>query len=332
MAADQTRPARASVKAHPKANSDTETSWPSEDPPNPSPTPHKGEGENSSMMQLEQRAARRENAQHNDELVLMKQGKAVGLHKDQDRLYTGAALANFNTGFTLTFQQPNEYATQPAYHACYYLNKLRDLQQPGRQVPQQPLEQPTPTDFTLNIHNPLIEAEATLSHLANHHEELPMRHIQRELVRAENLLKEGRALLKSWAKDPEAPGASPGTAATRNTLDGIDWALLAAEEGGVASLEEALKTAASAARRSNGYMEELVAWLKGHRASVQSNENQIPSLNEDQTFLVLVRALMTLLYGVQHKFDYCKCSDSFNENTLFQTTEEKEEMRRPSRS
>ena len=92
MAADQTRPARASVKAHPKANSDTETSWPSEDPPNPSPTPHKGEGENSSMMQLEQRAARRENAQHNDELVLMKQGKAVGLHKDQDRLYTGAAL------------------------------------------------------------------------------------------------------------------------------------------------------------------------------------------------------------------------------------------------
>ena len=90
-----------------------------------------------------------------------------------------------------------------------------------------------------------------------------MRHIQRELVRAENLLKEGRALLKSWAKDPEAPGASPGTAATRNTLDGIDWALLAAEEGGVASLEEALKTAASAARRSNGYMEELVAWLKG---------------------------------------------------------------------
>ncbi|OLQ12403.1 hypothetical protein AK812_SmicGene3699 [Symbiodinium microadriaticum] len=71
----------------------------------------------------------------------------------------------------------------------------------------------------------------------------------------------GRAFLKSWANDPEAPGALPGTAATQNTLDGIDWAHLAAEEGGVANLEEALKTAADAAQRSNKFMMELVEWL-----------------------------------------------------------------------
>ncbi|OLP90347.1 hypothetical protein AK812_SmicGene28074 [Symbiodinium microadriaticum] len=162
-----------------------------------------------------------------------------------------------------TFQQPNEYATQLAYHACFYLNKLRELRPAGRTLPPQATEPTAPTDFQLNVHNPLIEAEATLSNLANNHVDLPMRHVQRELLRAEALLKEGRALLKSWSNDPEAPGALPGTAATRNALDGIDWALLATEEGGVATMDEAIRHAAEATQRSNQYMMELISWLQG---------------------------------------------------------------------
>ena len=123
---------------------------------------------------------------------------------------------------------------------------------------------------------PLIEAEATLNHIANNHDNLPMRHVQRELTRAEHLLKEGRSLLKSWANDPEAPGALAGTAATRNTLDGIDWALLAAEEGGVANLDEALKIAAAAAQRSNGFMMELLQWLQGKLAAKEPEGSPSP--------------------------------------------------------
>ena len=125
-----------------------------------------------------------------------------------------------------------------------------------------------------------------------------MRHVQRELVRVEHLVKEGRAFLKSWANDPEAPGALPGTAATQNTLDGIDWAHLAAEEGGVANLEEALKTAADAAQRSNKFMMELVEWLnqkftasategspspKRPRRELASGSAQFPRFREAET-------------------------------------------------
>ena len=186
---------------------------------------------------------------------------------------------NFAGGFTLegvsallerilqslleqTFHQPSEYATQLAYHACFYLRKLRELQQAGSADPRPVPVQPEPTDFQFNIHNPLIEAEATLNHLADHHENLPRRHVQRELMRAEALIKEGRALFKGWANDPQAPGALPGTAATRNTLDAIDWALLATEEGGVANMDDAIRMAASAAQRSSTFMTELIQWLR----------------------------------------------------------------------
>ena len=93
---------------------------------------------------------------------------------------------------------------------------------------------------------------------------------------AQELNKDAKAILKSWASDPEAPGALPGTAAARNTLDGIDWALLAVEEGGVANLEEALQIAAAAAKRSKRFMDELISWLQDKLAATAPEGSPSP--------------------------------------------------------
>ena len=151
-----------------------------------------------------------------------------------------------------TFRQPQEYITELAYYACFYHKKLQALQARGNPMaPPMAVPRTEPTDTVLNFRNPIIEAEATLTHIAANHEGLPRRHLQRELVRAEELLKDAKAILKSWASDPEAPGPV--------TLDGIDWALL--EEGGIANMEEALQVAAAAAQRSSKFMAELISWL-----------------------------------------------------------------------
>ena len=129
-----------------------------------------------------------------------------------------------------------------------------------------------PTDTV----NPIIEAEARLAHLAANHEKLPQHRLRRELMRAEDLLMHAKATLKGWASDPEAPGALPGTAAVRNTLDGIDWALLAVEEGGVANVDEALQIAAAAAKRSKKFMEELFNWRTSKPAANMSEGSLTP--------------------------------------------------------
>ena len=166
-----------------------------------------------------------------------------------------------------SFAQPNEYLTNLAYHACYYLSKLASTNE--RQLQPTPEgDNPNhaaalgPTAMVFCITNAFVEAEATLDSLFRNHRDLPRRHLEKELRRVENLLRDGRAVFKSWARDPNAPGALPGTAASQNALDGVSFSFLSIEEGGIASLEENLQLALAAAQRCNQYMDQLLAWIQ----------------------------------------------------------------------
>ena len=136
-----------------------------------------------------------------------------------------------------TFAMPNEYITHLAYHSCYYISKLmstndRQLQRQEQGDAPSAANDLGPTAMVFCITNPFVEAEAALDSLVQHQRDLPRRHLLKELRRAEALLKDGRAIFKSWSRNPNAPGALPGTAASQNALDGVDFSFLASEEGG----------------------------------------------------------------------------------------------------
>ncbi|OLP80146.1 hypothetical protein AK812_SmicGene39471 [Symbiodinium microadriaticum] len=197
-----------------------------------------------------------------------------------------SVAANFNGEFTVsgllrllqkilhemlqqTFAMPNEYITHLAYHSCYYISKLmstndRQLQRQEQGDAPSAANDLGPTAMVFCITNPFVEAEAALDSLVQHQRDLPRRHLLRELRRAEALLKDGRAIFKSWSRNPNAPGALPGTAASQNALDGVDFSFLASEEGGVASLDESLRIALAAAQRCSHYMNQLLGWIQGH--------------------------------------------------------------------
>ena len=124
-----------------------------------------------------------------------------------------------------TFSTPSEYLTQLAYHACYYMSQLQHTN--AANAPPSgtgPGSHQEPTEMVFCITNAFVEAEATLANLLQHHRELPARHITRELRRADTLLRDGRAVFKSWSRNPLAPGALPGTAGSQNALDGVSFA------------------------------------------------------------------------------------------------------------
>ena len=165
-----------------------------------------------------------------------------------------------------SFSQPNEDVTILAYRACGYLTQL---QAATHTTPQGggPAAVP-PTAMTFAFDNPLIEAEATLHNLYQHHADLPKRHLYSEIARVEQLLKDAKQVFASWARDPSALGAHEGMAGIRNALDAMDWAHLAVEEGGVAQIGETLLIAADATLRSKNYMDTLMTWL---RARLEDN-------------------------------------------------------------
>ncbi|CAE7801297.1 unnamed protein product [Symbiodinium sp. KB8] len=109
---------------------------------------------------------------------------------------------------------------------------------------------PGPTAMIFCLTNAFVEAEATL-----------------------DLLRDGRAVCKSWARDPNAPGALPGTAASQNALDGVSFSLLALEEGGIATLDENLHLALAAAQRCNKYMDQLLEWIEQQFQAVDAYLN-----------------------------------------------------------
>ena len=174
-----------------------------------------------------------------------------------------------------SFNLNSQYLTHLAYHAAFYVDKLTSLRgsdTPCGEVPLAAQEQ-APEDsqtslqehMTVSFHiaNPLSEIEATLGNLVTNYERLPYRHVRRELERVQAMLEESRVLFKKWAKDPTAPGALPGLAASGNAIDAVTFACLATEEGGLATMGEAIQVAHQATQRCSNYMDELVQWLQG---------------------------------------------------------------------
>ncbi|CAE7794347.1 unnamed protein product, partial [Symbiodinium necroappetens] len=292
-----------------KESSETETSWPSEDParpedddaaflqreraPEPAPPSATLDSSPTSFMQ-NQRAessarvpsqpARGNQAEEAPQPPPPQPDPAPLPHEMDTPWYSVAA--NFDSEFTVsgllrilqkilhemlqqTFGLPNEYLTHLAYHSCYYLSKLQSTSDRAAQR-SEPGENPTgdtgagPLAMVFCITNAFVEAEAALDSLVQHQRELPRRHLLKELRRAEALLKDGRAIFKSWARNPNAPGALPGTAASQNALDGVDFSFLASEEGGVANLDDSLRLALAATQRCNQYMNQLLDWIQGH--------------------------------------------------------------------
>ena len=149
-----------------------------------------------------------------------------------------------------SFSLPNEYltpaTTSPSSRAPMSSNYDHQAAIGGKPRPSRCV--PGPTAMIFCITNAFVEAEATLQSLAQHHHEPTRRHLVKELRRAEALLQDGRAIFKSWSRDPNAPGALPGTAASQNALDGVNFSFLALEEGGVANLDESLRAAWAAAQ------------------------------------------------------------------------------------
>ena len=285
----------------PSSGSETETSWPSEDP---------NHAEDNDAMGLTQ--LNRTTATLADEVIFMQRQQpprpnetnnparrpnsenpqlqhALPAHPPQPPVEMEnpwfSVSANFEGDFTVSgllrllhrvlheilqqsFSHPNEYLTNLAYHACYYLSKLQSTndrqtyEMSSGSFPAQTA--PGPTAMVLCITNSFVEAEATLDSLVQNHRELPRRHLEKELRRAEGLLRDGRAIFKSWARDPNAPGALPGTAASQNALDGVSFSHLSIEEGGIASLEENLQLALAATQRCSTYMNQLLEWIETH--------------------------------------------------------------------
>ncbi|CAE7394441.1 unnamed protein product [Symbiodinium necroappetens] len=296
--------AKAKPPPPPSSGSDTETSWPSEDPAPPDDA--------TGLVQHNSRTPTEPTAQ--DDLVMFMQRQrpqppaeagdpARGSGSDEpcpphalpaplppppaetEHQWFSVA-ANFDGEYTVSgllrllhrimhetlqqsFTQSNEYLTNLAYHACYYLSKLQSTNDGQQQAPPagdhpDRADAPGPTAMVFCITNAFVEAEAALDSLVHHHRELPRRHLEKELRRAESLLRDGRAVFKSWARDPNAPGALPGTAASQNALDGVSFAHLSIEEGGVASLDENLRLALAATQRCSRYLDQLLEWIAKH--------------------------------------------------------------------
>ena len=162
-----------------------------------------------------------------------------------------------------SFSQPSEQVTILAYRACSYLTQMQTLGLPSSNVPTLgDTPQPPPTAATFTLDNPLIEADATLNQLLQGHRDIPRRHLYNEMARVEQLLSDTKHMLAAWGKDPEVPGAHEGIAGIKNALDAMDWCHLAVEEGNIAQIEETLQIAVQATQRSRNYMDMLIAWIQ----------------------------------------------------------------------
>ncbi|CAE7748543.1 YCF1, partial [Symbiodinium sp. CCMP2456] len=210
--------------------SESETSWPSDDPP--LPPPHHSPTDNSVLLQetLSQFQPKRPtpNRDRDDFVSLMQRGvpevpPAPRAHDDpalhstwtspalsaqivqlqQEMAQGGASVlqvlrllrALLSDLLRQSHLQPREDVTELAYQACYYLDKLQTVDEqrrsslgsegeegasrtgdaPDAAVPNNV----APTEIYFFMNNPLVEAEATLSHLVLHHNELPDRHLRK---------------------------------------------------------------------------------------------------------------------------------------------------------
>ncbi|CAE7303509.1 unnamed protein product [Symbiodinium sp. CCMP2456] len=178
-----------------------------------------------------------------------------------------------------SFQQTSETVTILAYKACHYVGKLETLQEARQReaseqvtlglsagncpspLPDNAEQVIDPATVVFRVQNPLLETEATLMHLGEHHHELPNRHLRKELLRLDGLVQDAKAMMASWGRDPRAPSSEAGISSLKNALQSLTWAQLAVEEGSILQTSEALQAVLQAVQRGNASMQHLLEWL-----------------------------------------------------------------------
>ncbi|CAE7704187.1 YCF1 [Symbiodinium sp. CCMP2456] len=281
--------------------SDSETSWPSEDPPMPPPDQPPADdtvllqtyttkylqpwdsqdGDSASFMQRGQQGTSPTQPDQNSPTTWTSPALSTQILQLQQEVSRGSTSvlnvlrllrALLHDLLQQSHLQPREEVTELAYQACYYLDKLQTVSEsrergehPGADFPGGDPTATThaaPTEIYFVMNNPLVEAEATLSNLVVNHKELPVRHLGREIGRVEALLLEGQQILRSWGRSPQAPGAPEGDASLSTALQSLSFSHLAIAEGGLASTTEALTSTWHAVSRASAHMDALLAWIQ----------------------------------------------------------------------
>ncbi|CAE7647279.1 PHB2, partial [Symbiodinium sp. KB8] len=213
-----TRPAKASVKAGPKAKppplppqpssgSESETSWPSEDPVAP-----EEDEEALSMMSTKKSGGADKNKSEPDnddhEITSHMQRPTISPSPPSEEKETKNGETNPEEpsqtewmtvvhNFPFPPQQP--VLTHMAYHAAFYISKLIELYDEEHMT------------VSFHVANPLTEIEATLGNLNANYEHLPRRHVQNELGRIQAMLEESRTKggSRPWEKQFPWPTRPP---------------------------------------------------------------------------------------------------------------------------
>ena len=284
---ESSRPPKASVKALPKtkpppppkpsSGSESETSWPSEDPPDQADADEELSQQPMDATSLMQKRPELP-GRVPPSTTSTREVHASELDKDAGEDQTWAPPQPPRTAAETTqvlakvlhellqksFAQPSEAVTTLAYRACYYVHQMqkfaanearvcRARRHPGGEA----VEDADPFAFELAMMTPLLEAIAALEHLVQKHGELPRRVAYKELAYIQDTLESAKDTLRTWEREPEAPGVHEGVAGLRNSLDYPQWNHLAIEEGGVYQTGETLRMALQALRRSVGYVQKV---------------------------------------------------------------------------
>ena len=282
-----TRPTRASVKALPKSKpppppkpssgSESKTSWPSEHPQEDDGQHQQQPPDSTSFMQRTTGGGKSPSKPSptpsqptNEEL---EQNMEDPTWRPPRPPQTMAEILQTVTKvlhqlLQKSFTQPSEAVTTLAYRACYYVHQLdvvaRSYMEQCQRAHNLGIAAPDfdPVAFELAISTPILDADDALQHLLQQHGELPRRILNKELAHIEDLLKQSKVTLSSWAKEPEAPGVHEAIACIKNGLDALDWAHLAIEEGSILQTGETLHIALQALRRSRHHVDEFLQWAR----------------------------------------------------------------------
>ncbi|CAE7305788.1 unnamed protein product [Symbiodinium sp. CCMP2592] len=235
---------------HEHKGSESETSWPSED----------AEEDHGSFMQAQ--------ASRNPRGVAPGENPGNDSHDDRPRAppppgtVQGQAddlQTHLHQLLEQSFRQPNEEVTTLAYRACHSLHRLQDLLQAQADTPLPPPPMPTVIQNTLPMamENPLAEAQVLLRQLLQNYDTMQVHVRDGHLDRVDEAIATARSYVRDLTRQRyDTAEALAGLRTMAANLAHLDLTL---EEGGLASIQEAMEVLASTADRTATYVDTLLA-------------------------------------------------------------------------